>query len=244
MSTINAALYAILGGIIPALIWLFYWLSEDKKNPEPKGLLLKAFMYGILMVPIAFILQWLVNVIFMGKTIIEDISQYAYLTTLIILIIWATIEEVLKYLAAHKAGLSKIAYNEPIDAVIYLITTALGFSAFENFLFLLTPFLEGNVLDAIIISNLRFVGASLLHVVASASIGIFIAFSYYRNAEIKKRYLISGFITAITLHTLFNSFIIKAEQFTLIGLITVWIATIVIVILLEKIKKLTNKNHA
>src|SRR3989344_221087 len=41
---------SFLGGIAPALLWLWFWLSEDKKHPEPKLLILFAFISAILAV--------------------------------------------------------------------------------------------------------------------------------------------------------------------------------------------------
>ena len=39
--------YALLGGILPALIWLAFWLREDYKHPEPRGLILRTFLLGM-----------------------------------------------------------------------------------------------------------------------------------------------------------------------------------------------------
>ncbi|OYV27065.1 MAG: hypothetical protein B7W98_02600, partial [Parcubacteria group bacterium 20-58-5] len=54
-----------------------------------------------------------------------------------ILVGWATIEEVLKYLAAAVFILWRSAVDEAPDYVIYMITVALGFAAAENMLFLI-----------------------------------------------------------------------------------------------------------
>jgi len=34
---------AVLVGIIPSLFWLWFWLKEDKEDPEPSGLI--AFLF-------------------------------------------------------------------------------------------------------------------------------------------------------------------------------------------------------
>jgi RsiW-degrading membrane proteinase PrsW (M82 family) len=69
--------------------------------------------------------------------------------------------------------------------------------------------LEGNLADAFLAGNMRFIGATLLHVSASALIGIFGSLSYFLKKEMKKRYLLSGFFLAILLHAIFNLFIIE-----------------------------------
>jgi len=48
---------SFVGGILPALIWLWFWLKEDKENPEPKGLLFLTFILGMIAVIIILPLE-------------------------------------------------------------------------------------------------------------------------------------------------------------------------------------------
>jgi RsiW-degrading membrane proteinase PrsW (M82 family) len=48
--------FAILGGALPPLIWLFFWLHEDA-HPEPKPMIVATFLGGVLIVPLAVILE-------------------------------------------------------------------------------------------------------------------------------------------------------------------------------------------
>ncbi len=57
----------------------------------------------------------------------------------LLFIAWAFIEEITKFLAAYVTVLRRAEDDEPIDPVIYMVTTALGFAAAENTLFLLSP---------------------------------------------------------------------------------------------------------
>jgi RsiW-degrading membrane proteinase PrsW (M82 family) len=123
-----------------------------------------------------------------------------------------------------------------------MISTALGFSAAENALFLISPILEGDISRSLATGNLRFIGATLLHVMASAIIGVFLAFAFYKSKHIKTIYRSAGILTAIFLHTAFNLFIINNEQSTMTVFSIVWIATILIILILEKIKRLKPKN--
>ena len=41
---------AMLGGVLPALLWLTFWLMEDRCEPEPKRYLLLTFIAGGAMV--------------------------------------------------------------------------------------------------------------------------------------------------------------------------------------------------
>jgi RsiW-degrading membrane proteinase PrsW (M82 family) len=215
--------YALIGGIIPAVLWLWFWLHEDKKRPEPRGLITSTFFAGMLAVPIAIPLQKLTHQ-----------PQSIFLTFLI----WAALEELLKFGAAYFSALRKREDDEPIDPLIYMMTAALGFVAIENAIFILNPLLKGNLIEGVITGNLRFIGASLLHTISSAAIGISLALAFYKRAAVKLIYLSFGILTAIALHTLFNLFIIKeTDSITLATFGFVWMAIVILILFFEKIKK-------
>jgi len=219
-------LYAILGGIVPALLWLYFWLKEDKKNPEPKRLLLFAFAAGMIAVLVAIPFEKYVN---------------TYFTGILLIILWSAIEEILKFAGAYFSVLKKKAVDEPIDIIIYMITVALGFAALENTLFLINLLIDGNITNTIINGNLRFLGATLLHTLSSATVGIMIAFSFYRGETLKKIYTFLGLILAIVLHTLFNFFIIKESGEKILTIFFfVWIGIVILILLFEKIKRIKN----
>lgn len=228
--------FAFLGGLLPALIWLWYWLKKDKDHPEPNGLIIKTFIFGMLMVPIAFILQSAINYIFLEGGG-EEVIKTGAISAVLIIVLWAFIEELVKYAAASGGGLRNKANDEPIDVPIYMITAALGFAALENMLFLITPILEGNLSSAFLTGNMRFIGATLVHVSSSALIGIFGSISYFLKREVKRIYIFWGFVFATALHTVFNLFIINHNDLAYLGFITVWIFTILIAIIFEQLKK-------
>ena len=48
---LKVVLFSLVGGILPALLWLWFWLKEDAKKPEPGSLILVAFLGGMIAVP-------------------------------------------------------------------------------------------------------------------------------------------------------------------------------------------------
>jgi len=218
--------YALLGGIIPAVFWLKFWLREAT-HQEPRGLIFGTFLVGMFAVIIAVPLEQLVNNLFAHYSIVA-------------LTLWALIEELLKFGAAYFVALRTRFIDEPIDFTIYLITAALGFSALENMFFLITPLSNGSFAEGLVTINLRFVGATLLHVISSGVIGIALGYAFYKRDSIKKISLTVGILIAVILHTLFNSFIINSENNLLIIFSGVWIGLIAVILILEKIKKLKN----
>lgn len=227
MISLQTIIFALLGGVLPALLWLWFWLKQDKKRPEPRGLILLAFVVGMIAVPAVLPFERLADSYFSGT---------------IVIIIWSALEEIFKYTFAYFAVLRRKAMDEPVDAVIYMITVALGFAALENTLFLINPITEGNFMDTVINGNLRFLGATLLHTLSSATIGVMIALSFYRKKALKKMYVIYGLILAILLHSLFNFFIMKGSGDKLLTIfIFVWIGIVILILLFEKIKRIRNK---
>lgn len=216
-------LFSLVGGIIPSIIWLLFWLREDKRRPEPRGLIMLAFLGGMLAVPLVIpFQQWTLN----------EGSQFATFLS------WATLEEVFKFVAAYLIVLRLKEDNEPIDPIIYMMTVALGFAALENAIFLFKPLLQGQYNESLITGNIRFIGASLLHTISSATIGIAMGLSFYREKWIKGLYLFFGIIVAIALHTAFNLFIIKENSgITFATLGFVWIAIVILMLFFEKVKR-------
>ena len=222
-------LIAFIGGLVPSLFWLWFWLREDKENPEPKGVL--AFCFVIGMIAVVFVLP---IEKFIQKIITQNEGQ---------IIGWATIEEIIKYLAVVII-LAKTKYiKTPIDWPIFLITSALGFAALENMLFLIEPITLGHSTVGLLTGQLRFLGSTLLHTVSSGIIGISIGLSFYMNWPKKRLYILIGIISAIALHSVFNFFIMKSGGSESLKVFTfLWVATIINLLLFEKLRRMSGQN--
>ena len=213
------------GGILPALAWLWFWLREDSKHPEPRRLIALAFFAGMCTVAIAIPLEQLIGAFIQNQTLKFDI--------------WSAIEETLKLLAALSLIFWRKDYDEPVDAVIYMICIALGFSAIENTLFLWSPLSGDTVFQTIITGNLRFVGATLLHVLSSATIGVSLALAFYKPRTVKILYALSGVILAVLLHSTFNFLILNTPQaYLLRTFVFVWVGVFVLLAALEFVKRI------
>lgn len=218
---------AFLCGLIPALFWLWFWLREDKAKPEPLLLIAITFIAGMAVVPLALPLQKYAIDLYNGTELI---------------FVWVVIEELLKYAVALVIILWNRAVDEPIDMVIYMVTLALGFAALENALFVLNPLIAGDYLNSTLTGSFRFLGATLLHVLASGTVGVFLAFTFYQKTWIKLLFGMLGLCLAIVLHALFNFFIMDASGETILGVfLFVWFGIIILFLLFEKIKLLDRR---
>lgn len=219
---------AFFGGIIPSLLWLWFWLKEDEEHPEPKRLLAIVFVMGMIAVVVVLPIQ---------KFIQNSVSSYDSQ-----LILWASAEEILKYLAVLVILYKTNNANEPVDWPIYLITAALGFAALENMLFLLKIFPSsiGTTLS-LSTGNLRFLGANLLHAISSGIVGISIGISFYMQKWERNSFLFVGFLVAIALHSAFNFFIIRNDGNDFLKVLAfLWVVTIIVMLLFEKVRRMSN----
>ena len=217
---------ALLGGILPAVFWLWFWLKEDSLHPEPRGLIILAFLTGMLATALAFPIE---------KFIAENINSNDFL----LLFLWAAVEETLKFIGIYIVALRSKYFDEPIDAVLYFVTIALGFAAFENTMFLFNPLQEGNLVATVLLGNFRFIGASLLHVAASGIIGVAIALTFHHRRSDRIIAAVIGLMSAIILHTIFNFSIIVSEGAYIYEIfIGLWIFIIGILLVCEKIKRM------
>jgi len=240
--------YAFLGGLLPALLWLWFFLREDAKHPEPKWLILAAFLSGMLAVIIVLPIEVYTKCFAASEwpeawwRVGDTLRFCNSLTGENPILLWAAAEELVKYLVAVAVILWRRAVDEPIDAMIYLITVALGFAALETGLYLMGPLGRGDIIESIIMGDMRFMGAALLHTVSSAVVGFFCALTFYRSMVAQFYALCAGLILAVLLHALFNHHIMTSTaQYgnVQIAFFSVWLGVIALFSLFERAKRIT-----
>ena len=143
-----------------------------------------------------------------------------------------------KFLIIYLIAFKSKFFDEPIDALIYLITGALGFSALENTLYLVNVIIEDGVTLGALNMNLRFLGATLLHIVSSAAVGVALAFSFYKQKKFRKIFIVAGIAGATALHTVFNLFIINTHTIseTLLVFSYYWFVIVILILIFERVK--------
>jgi RsiW-degrading membrane proteinase PrsW (M82 family) len=199
----------IIFGVLPSLVWLIYYLKKDK-NPERFSMILKIFLWGIVVALPVFLVQ-------IGMK--EILEKFTTANTLIYnLIYWFLIisfsEEFFKYLVVRTKIKNSPEMDEPVDMMIYMVVAALGLAALENVLYLFMPSGKMAFNDLVnrtmLVSFVRFVGATFLHTLCSAVVGYFLAISF---CDQKKEFLEVGFgiFIAVLLHGLYDFSIMTLE---------------------------------
>ena len=218
----------LIFGTAPSIIWLLFFLRKDA-HPESVRMVISVFLLGAAIIPLVFIFECLPVGADFGTGDIKCFSSLFFLggkfprllgLVLQTFLVVALIEEIAKYLIVRLRVLRDPEFDEPLDIMLYMIVAALGFAALENILYLYSSgetFLrqEGatasfSTLLLIIFGTgfFRFIGATLLHALCSATIGFFIARSFCQ-VKYRKLLFLAGFFFAVVLHGLFNLSIIN-----------------------------------
>jgi len=220
--TLSTTGSAFLLGLAPAVFWLFFWLRTDRDRPEPFGLLSFCFILGGLSVFLATTLQHASTAFFTGEA-----TQ---------VVVWAGIEELVKFVAFYLVAFNNPYNDEAIDPAIYMIAVALGFAALENIFYIIQPGVSGNITATLLTGSMRFFGATLLHTIASAFVGIVIGMTArkYRGSAV-----LIGLAGAIALHATFNFFILKNDTASALQIYGyLWVAAIISHVTLEKLRRI------
>ena len=204
-------LYFIIFAIFPSFLWLIFFLKEDPR-PEPKKTILKVFFYGVLSAIPVILIGVLINIA------MRSIGLNDYIVTLVSIVFVAAItEEIAKYCALKHSALKSSECDEPPDIMIYAITAAMGFAAFENLLFLLPDkevlLISPNIYLKTVFAEsiIRFASGTFLHALTSGIIGYFVAISMMTTKH-RKKIVIIGLFLAMLLHGLYNLSIIAGKE--------------------------------
>lgn len=238
-------------GFTPSLAWLLYYLHKDL-HPEPKTMVIKVFCLGFASTFVAFALEWMFMETVSGiaasctncgnvlPKFVGDINALSAIgiVSFIMLAALAFIEELAKYIAAKAKIIGSKYFDEPTDAMIYLIVAALGFAAAENIGYV---FQAHDAANALGVTFFRFITATFLHALSSGIVGYFLALSIIHKRH-PLPYLAAGISFATVLHATFNFLIILSGQndsFILAIILFMGVLFFVVSELFRKIHKMT-----
>lgn len=175
---------------LPALLWLWWYVRQDRNQPEPKRFLWQVFLLGALITVPTLFLEFTVDLFLPFAS-----APLGTVSIIGALFVVAPIEETAKFLAVWAGVYRNRVFNERLDGIIYMIVIALGFATVENILVVLR---EGAA-----IVPLRFITATLLHVLASGIVGYFMGIAKF--AKRRGGWLVlAGLLIGIALHGLYD----------------------------------------
>ena len=219
----------LLAALLPVAILLFYIYKKDQFCPEPTAQLAKAFVFGVLSVPLSLCvsvpLHLLGLVTYNYATITECIGS-AFLGA-------AIPEESAKLFMLWLFLRKNKFYDEKVDGIVYAVCISLGFAALENIIYIF-----GNLDSFVWISVLRAMFAVPGHFCFGILMGYYYSLAkFYPQSRTTNKILILA--APIFAHGVYDSilFVISSEISALLS----FILMIVFLVLCCKMWELANR---
>jgi len=177
--------YAFTLAFAPGLFWLWHFYRKDKLDPEPKSLIAKTFIYGILIaVPVS-------------------LFEAPFSANKFVLFVVAApvIEEYAKYFVVRRSAFRSPHFNEPMDGIVYAAAASLGFASIETVSYLFLYSQRGMMIKVFVLRGLLSIPG---HVLFSSTWGYALGFAKGMEKKAGKKIIRSGLLLGMCLHGLFN----------------------------------------
>lgn len=175
----------LLAAIAPGLSLLAYFYLKDRYETEPIHLVIRMFLFGVLLVYPTMVLQ---------NAIIEEFGSGTIMTSFFLS---GGIEEFLKWFLLYHLIFRHEAFDEPYDGIVYAVAVSLGFATLENIIY---AFLHASSFSALMMR-------ALLPVSGHALFGVMMGY-YMGKAKFvpqkQRRYLWMSLLLPIVWHGAFD----------------------------------------
>ncbi|MFM1652746.1 glutamic-type intramembrane protease PrsW [Brevibacillus sp. B_LB10_24] len=190
---------AIVGAALaPGIALLSYFYLRDNLQPEPISMVVRSFIFGVLLVFPIMTLQYIIQ----SEWQLDHPLFQAVVAS-------ALIEEFFKWLVVYHTAYKHVEFDEPYDGIVYAVAVSLGFATLENFFYLLTNGLE--------IAFWR----ALLPVSSHALFGVLMGYylgigKFSKDLQKKQRRIAVSLFIPIALHSVYNLIFLTAQQWMLL----------------------------
>ena len=170
--------------VLPVILLMIFIYHQDKYEKEPIGLLIRAFIGGMVAIPLDLCLVSVINGIYYSETIFYSAFIEA-----------AFCEELCKFVILFLTVWWNKNFNEYMDGIVYATFVGLGFACVENILYVY----EGGVGTGIVRALLSVPGHFLFAVV----MGYFFSLAKF-SGKGSFGYLMAALFGAVLAHGLFD----------------------------------------
>ncbi|WNR42471.1 glutamic-type intramembrane protease PrsW [Paenibacillus roseipurpureus] len=175
----------LLAAVAPGLSLLAYFYLKDRYEPEPIHLVIRMFIFGVILVYPTMVLQ---------NAFIGEFGEGTWITSFFLS---GGIEEFLKWLLLYHLIFRHPAFDEPYDGIVYAVSVSLGFATLENIIY---AFLHASSFSALMLR-------ALLPVSGHALFGVMMGY-YMGKAKFvpdkQRRYLWFSLLFPIVWHGTFD----------------------------------------
>lgn len=118
---------AVIGAAIaPGIALLSYFYLRDSLEPEPISMVIRSFIFGMLLVIPVMVLQYIMQ------------SEWNWRVGMAAEIVQsAVVEEFFKWMVIFFTAYKHVEFDEPYDGIVYAVAVSLGFATLENLFYLI-----------------------------------------------------------------------------------------------------------
>ena len=223
----------IILALFPVLL-LGYFIYHKDSEKEPKILLVKLFLSGLIASVIMIIIDVLIAIGYPEIYLFNESFSAGYLLTFILVFLEiGLLEEAIKWFFIRIIGYDSPEFDQIYDIVVYCVFVALGFAFFENLFYVL----QGGIRVGIL--------RGLISVPAHAAYGVFMGY-FLGKAKVNKDkkmhfiYLFLSIFVPAILHTIYDYILMfdgnTAFYITIVYMAIIFIVGFLIVNKLSKVK--------
>jgi RsiW-degrading membrane proteinase PrsW (M82 family) len=184
---------SFLLAVAPAAFLLRYYYRQDSQKPEPKGLITKIFILGLVSIIPIIIIELILD--FLYQALFGWVELFYYF--LKAFIVAALCEEFFKLMIVLKFAYKNVDFDESVDGIVYCIVASLGFACLENVLYVMGSGYETAILRAFT--------AIPIHAIAAGIMGYYVGMAKFVGHRDDEKMLIrKGFFFAVLYHGVYD----------------------------------------
>ena len=187
--------------VLPVALLMIYIYRQDKYQKEPVKSLIKAFVGGMIAIPLDILLVLCFDLFFKGTAFYETVFFSSFIEA-------GIPEELCKFLIFMIFIWNDKNFDEYFDGIIYATFIGLGFACVENIEYVFQYGFATGVVRAL----LSVPGHFLFGVV----MGYFLSMAKF-HPEQRSKYLWTGLLLAILAHGLFDWLLMSANVLPIVG---------------------------
>ncbi|MCZ8512911.1 glutamic-type intramembrane protease PrsW [Paenibacillus filicis] len=168
-----SVLPVLMAAVAPGVALLSYFYLKDRYDPEPISLVIKMFLFGLLLVFPVMVLQ---------RALGHGLGDSPFVFTFLIS---SGVEEFFKWFLIYFLIFKHTSFDEPYDGIVYSVAAALGFATLENVFY---AFLNGPTFYELVMRALLPVSA---HAMFGVMMGYHLGRAKFSQGKVHKHLALS-----------------------------------------------------
>ena len=192
--------------IVPAYLVASFFVKNDPGPEEPRSAITSAVWFGVVAIGLALLFSFAFELLISGDFLarVSNADSETSLPLFLDVLLFATIEELVKFIPIALYLLRKDFFNEITDGIIYFAIVGLTFGAIESFLYGLTAGAFG-----FIVALMRLALGLFFHGALTAIVGYFFAKAKIMNKGMMSAILALAVVSVA--HAFYNYFVFSIQ---------------------------------